>query len=408
MLETVSHPAELPSYAREALQALAQLMEEEDLAREITAGPVVRDNIPNLDQPIFVRASNTDPKIMTPTAMLKATANIPTPPKLPRPLPQPLDTPELQHEFETIIETSLQPDNEPPPPTTPRVELPEGLQDDLEQIIEENTLYKQSPTETSQELHPKVLVRKYNATSPPAKPAAASSAEMTAGLVPAVAPAAALLTPAPSPPPSKPFPHHLLSSYTSAGTEPSPPFPPQPPAYPIPSAIPPPPPQTGTPFVPPLPPQNPFLDHTNIEPPRPPLPQYQVKGPGLVSGPQYKTNLPPPPPKTMGHLQFAPNEPKDIPPPPPPTKPVTVPKDPRERLRALLEASGFLAERPSAPGVHTPAEGPTIQPNDGRSPWIEVFYGPGNYVPRNTDTYAYVWTDFMKPESRNEQRKWWP
>ena len=33
MLETVTHPAELPPYAREALQALALLMEEEDLAR---------------------------------------------------------------------------------------------------------------------------------------------------------------------------------------------------------------------------------------------------------------------------------------------------------------------------------------------------------------------------------------
>ena len=109
----------------------------------------------------------------------------------------------------------------------------------------------------------------------------------------------------------------------------------------------------------------------------------------------------------MGHLHFAPNQPKDIPP-PPSTKPVTVPKDPRERLRELLEVSGFLAERPSAPGVHTPAEGPTIQPNDGRSPWMEVFYGPGNCVPRNTDTYAYFWIEFMKPENRNEQRKWWP
>ena len=88
-----------------------------------------------------------------------------------------------------------------------------------------------------------------------------------------------------------------------------------------------------------------------------------------------------------------------------------MPKDPRQRLRALLEASGILAERPekpSAPGPPTSAEEPTIQPNDGRSSWIEVFYGPGNYVPKNTDTYAYVWTDFMKPESRNEQRKWWP
>ena len=150
LLETVSHPSELSHHAREALQALAQLMEEEDLAREITAGPVVRDNIPNLDQPIFVHAYKTDPKIMTPTAMLKATAANPTPPNIPRPLPQPLDTPELQHEFETIIETSLQPENEPPPPSTPRVELPEGLQDDLEQIMEENTLYKQSPAETSQ------------------------------------------------------------------------------------------------------------------------------------------------------------------------------------------------------------------------------------------------------------------
>ena len=108
--------------------------------------------------------------------------------------------------------------------------------------------------------------------------------------------------------------------------------------------------------------------------------------------------LPPPPP----------NQPKDIPP-PPSTKPVTVPKDPRERLRELLEASGFLAERPSAPGVHTPAEGPTIQPNDGRSPWIEVKgSGPGKYEPKPTDKFLYLWQDFMKPESRREQRKLWP
>ena len=83
LLETVSHPSELPHHAREALQALALIMEEEDQAREEAAGPVVRHNIPNLERPVFVRASNTDPKIMTPAAMLKATATNLTPPKLP-------------------------------------------------------------------------------------------------------------------------------------------------------------------------------------------------------------------------------------------------------------------------------------------------------------------------------------
>ena len=93
LLETVSHPAELEPHALAALQALSLIIEGEDQAREETAGPVVRDNIPNLEQPVFVRASDTDPKIMTPTAMLKATATDRNPPKLPRPLPQPLDTP---------------------------------------------------------------------------------------------------------------------------------------------------------------------------------------------------------------------------------------------------------------------------------------------------------------------------
>ena len=91
---------------------------------------MVRDNIPNLERPVFVRASDTDPKIMTPTAMLKATATNRNPPKLPRPLSQPLDEPEPQQELENII--------------------PAGLQDDLEQLIEDNTPYKHSPTATAQ------------------------------------------------------------------------------------------------------------------------------------------------------------------------------------------------------------------------------------------------------------------
>ena len=88
LLERVSNPAELTSFAREALQEAAQRMEEQDLAYELTHQPEVRD-IPDLDQPIYVRASNTDPKIMTPTAMLKATPNNPRPPNIPNTPQQP-------------------------------------------------------------------------------------------------------------------------------------------------------------------------------------------------------------------------------------------------------------------------------------------------------------------------------
>ena len=193
LLEIVQNPADIEPHDCSALQALVLIIEEEDQAREEAAGPVVRDNIPNLERPVFVRASDTDPKIMTPTAMLKATATNRTPPKLPRPSPQPLGTPEFQQEFENIIEASLQPYTEPPAPSTPKVELPAGLQDDLEQIIEDNTPYKHSPTATAQELHPQILVRKYNSPSPPTDTAAASSAEMAAGLAPAAALAAAVL-----------------------------------------------------------------------------------------------------------------------------------------------------------------------------------------------------------------------
>ena len=117
LLETVSHPAELEPRALAALQALALIIEEEDRAREEAAGPVVRDNIPDLERPVFVRASNTDPKIMTPTSMLKATATNLTPPKLPRPLSQPLGEPEPHQQLENILP-------------------------DLGQVIEGNTLYK--------------------------------------------------------------------------------------------------------------------------------------------------------------------------------------------------------------------------------------------------------------------------
>ena len=101
---------------------------------------------------------------MTPTAMLKATASQRRTPKLPSPLPPqpgPLDTPAFQQEFERIVEESLQPETEPPPPTDiPKTSLPPGLQEELERIIEDNTAYKQSPTKRPQELYPKVLVKK--------------------------------------------------------------------------------------------------------------------------------------------------------------------------------------------------------------------------------------------------------
>ena len=178
-----------------------------------------------------------------------------------------------------------------------------------------------------------------------------------------------------APPPSKPFPFlHLLPSYTSASAELSPPFPPQPPANPIPLSIPPPPPQTTTP----------------LEPPGPPLPK--VKGPGLVPGPHQKSSLPPPPPKTMEHLQFAQNVPKrfgnyiifDMPP-PPPKPPITR----RERLRQLLEAGGYLKEPP--PARRVPVPGAENQPpDDERSMWHEVFYGPGKYEPNEYQTHRYV------------------
>ena len=46
-------------------------------------------------------------------------------------------------------------------------------------------------------------------------------------------------------------------------------------------------------------------------------------------------------------------------------------------------------------------------------PWTEVKFGPeyeGRYIAeeRQNDTYAYVWIDFMNPESRRRQRIWWP
>ena len=146
LLEIAQDTENLEPHVIEALQALAMTIEEEEQDEEERIGPVVRDNIPNLDQPIFVRASDTLPEIMTPTAMLKATASEPQPPKLPRPRPPqpgPLDTPAFQQEFERIVEESLQPETEPPPPTDiPKTSLPPGLQEDLERIIEDNTEYK--------------------------------------------------------------------------------------------------------------------------------------------------------------------------------------------------------------------------------------------------------------------------
>ena len=75
LMERVQDTENLEPHVIEALQALAMTIEEEEQDGEERIGPVVRDNIPNLDRPIFVRASDTLPEIMTPTAMLKATAS---------------------------------------------------------------------------------------------------------------------------------------------------------------------------------------------------------------------------------------------------------------------------------------------------------------------------------------------
>ena len=76
-------------------------------------------------------------------------------------------------------------------------------------------------------------------------------------------------------------------------------------------------------------------------------------------------------------------------------------------MRQLLEAQGYLKEPP--PARRVPAPGAENQPpDDERSMWHEVFYGPGKYEPNEDQPLRYVWTEFMKPANRREQRQWWP
>ena len=62
LLEHVQDTETLEPHVTEALQALAMTIEEEEQDEEERIGPLVRDNIPNLDRPIFVRASDTLPE----------------------------------------------------------------------------------------------------------------------------------------------------------------------------------------------------------------------------------------------------------------------------------------------------------------------------------------------------------
>ena len=79
------------------------------------------------------------------------------PPRLPKPLPPPLPSSELSTRVPT---NASQTETEPQPPSTTTGEIPEDLQTELDQIIYDNTIFKQNPTTIANSLQPKVLVKK--------------------------------------------------------------------------------------------------------------------------------------------------------------------------------------------------------------------------------------------------------